>query len=96
LEGNPVPAEREFILVCEGRDERAENGRHDDEEEGWRYMAMLVEWRDGEGGVHARGSVGGGGRGGMYAERVAVGSVGKGDVGEGLGGGPVWKEIVLG
>jgi hypothetical protein len=32
----------------------------------------------------------------MYAERVAVGSVGKGDVEEGLGGGPVWKEVILG
>lgn len=74
---NPVPAEREFILLCEGRDERAEGGRIDDEE-GWRYMAMLIDWH------------------GEYAERVAIGSIGKGDLKEALGDGAVWKEIILG
>lgn len=40
---NPVPKNHEFILICEGRDERAKNGRFDDEP-GWRYMVMLIEW----------------------------------------------------
>jgi hypothetical protein len=77
VEKNAVPVEREFILLCEGRDERAENGRIDDEE-GWRYMVMLIDWH------------------GEYAERVAIGSIGKGDLKEALGGGAVWKEIILG
>lgn len=72
-----IPREEEFILICEGRDKRAEGGRIDDED-GWRYMAMLIEWH------------------GEYAERVAIGSIGKGDLGEGLGGGGCWKEIILG
>jgi len=38
-----VPGEHEFILLCEGRDERAETGREDDED-GWKYMVMLLEW----------------------------------------------------
>ncbi|PPQ88582.1 hypothetical protein CVT25_009963 [Psilocybe cyanescens] len=40
---NNVPKAHEFILICEGRDERAQSGRIDDEP-GWRYMVMLVEW----------------------------------------------------
>lgn len=95
LEANPVPQAREFILVCEGRDERAENGRIDDED-GWRYMAMLIEWRGKDGRRTATGSLGCDGRPVQYAERVAIGSIGKTDVGEALGGGPVWKEIILG
>lgn len=31
-----------------------------------------------------------------WAQRVSVGSIEKHDVGEGLGQGPVWKEILLG
>jgi hypothetical protein len=42
-EGN-IPKDHEFILLCEGRDKRAENGRFD-EEEGWMYKMMLIEWR---------------------------------------------------
>ncbi|KAK0712120.1 heterokaryon incompatibility protein-domain-containing protein, partial [Lasiosphaeris hirsuta] len=84
--------EREFILLCEGRDERAEGGRIDDDE-GWRYKVMLLDWV-GKGGVRtAKGAIDGGL---MYAERVAIGSVGKADLAEGLGEGPVWKEIILG
>ncbi|PPQ96059.1 hypothetical protein CVT26_004691 [Gymnopilus dilepis] len=67
----------EFILLCEGRDVRAENGRFDDEP-GWRYKVMLIEWH------------------GEWAERVAVGSIGKEDLDQALGDGAVWKEIVLG
>lgn len=77
LERNAAPREAEFILLCEGRDKRAENGRIDDED-GWRYKAMLIEWH------------------GDYAERVAIGSIGKGDLGEALGDGMCWKEIILG
>ncbi|PPQ79026.1 hypothetical protein CVT25_002335 [Psilocybe cyanescens] len=40
---NNVPKSHEFILICEARDERAQNGRIDDEP-GWRYMVMLIEW----------------------------------------------------
>ncbi|TRX95629.1 hypothetical protein FHL15_003587 [Xylaria flabelliformis] len=69
-----LPLTREFILLCEGRDERADDYRYDDEP-GWKYKVMLLEWR------------------GEYAERVAVGSIGKGDEMEGS---PVWKEIILG
>ncbi|KAI9167999.1 hypothetical protein HJFPF1_04143 [Paramyrothecium foliicola] len=78
LEENPVPREREFILICEGRDKRAERGRADDDEQGWRYMVMLIDWH------------------GEYAERVAIGSIGKDDLKEALGRGIVWKEIILG
>ncbi|KAK4233760.1 heterokaryon incompatibility protein-domain-containing protein [Achaetomium macrosporum] len=95
LDDNPVPQDREFILICEGRDERAENGRID-EEDGWRYMAMLIEWRDKNGAKSALGSVAYEGKPIMYAERVAIGSVGKTDLKEALEEGPVWKEIVLG
>ncbi|TFK34984.1 heterokaryon incompatibility protein-domain-containing protein [Crucibulum laeve] len=38
-----VPGEHEFILLCEGRDQRAGRGR-EDEEKGWKYMVMLLEW----------------------------------------------------
>lgn len=38
-----VPGVHEFILLCQGRDARAESGQ-EDEEDGWGYMAMLVEW----------------------------------------------------
>jgi hypothetical protein len=72
-----VPGGHEFILLCEGRDERAESGRQDDEE-GWKYMVMLLGWH------------------GEWAERVSLGSIGKGDLHEALGEGPVWKEIILG
>lgn len=34
----------EFILLCEGRDVRAEYGKIDDEK-GWKYKMMLIEWR---------------------------------------------------
>jgi hypothetical protein len=38
-----LTGEHEFVLLCEGRDGRAETGRQDDEE-GWKYMVMLIEW----------------------------------------------------
>ncbi|KAI0968257.1 HET-domain-containing protein [Xylaria arbuscula] len=69
-----LPLTREFILLCEGRDERADDYGVD-EEPGWKYKVMLIEWH------------------GDYAERVAVGSINKGDE---LEGSPTWKEIILG
>jgi hypothetical protein len=69
-----LPLTREFIIICEGRDERAEDYQFD-EEPGWKYKVMLLEWH------------------GEYAERVAVGSINKGNE---LEGSPVWKEIILG
>ncbi|KAF8889453.1 heterokaryon incompatibility protein-domain-containing protein [Gymnopilus junonius] len=39
-----VPEVHEFILICEGRDERARGGRFD-EEDGWKYQMMLIEWK---------------------------------------------------
>ncbi|TFK33403.1 heterokaryon incompatibility protein-domain-containing protein [Crucibulum laeve] len=42
IDGN-VGGTHEFILLCEGREERAENHRYD-EEPGWKYMVMLIEW----------------------------------------------------
>ena len=38
-----IPRTQEFILLCEGRDVRAEGGR-EDEEDGWKYRVMLIEW----------------------------------------------------
>ena len=35
--------EHEFILLCEGRDERPKAGNIDDEQ-GWKYRVMLIEW----------------------------------------------------
>ncbi|RWA10527.1 hypothetical protein EKO27_g4582 [Xylaria grammica] len=69
-----LPLKQEFILLCEGRDERADGDDYDGEP-GWKYKVMLLEWH------------------GEYAERVAVGSIGKGDE---LEGSPTWKEIILG
>ncbi|KAF8878812.1 heterokaryon incompatibility protein-domain-containing protein [Gymnopilus junonius] len=42
-EESNVPKVHEFILLCEGRDEKAKDGRIDDEE-GWKYKMMLIEW----------------------------------------------------
>ncbi|KAF8854270.1 HET-domain-containing protein [Acephala macrosclerotiorum] len=39
-----VSGEHEFILLCEARDERVEHGKNPDDEPGWKYMAMLLEW----------------------------------------------------
>ena len=76
-----VPGEHKFILLCKGRDKRAEYGEAD-EEDGWRYMVMLLEW-------HVKDEC-------IWAERVSVGSIGKGDELESFGEGPAWKEVVLG
>jgi hypothetical protein len=38
-----VPKDHEFILLCEGRDVRAEGDRFD-KKEGWKYKMMLIEW----------------------------------------------------
>jgi hypothetical protein len=72
-----VPGEHEFIVLCEGRDERAERGQ-EDQEPGWKYQLMLVEPHE------------------EWVERVSLGSINKHNLQEGLGQGPVWKEIVLG
>ncbi|KAI1118378.1 HET-domain-containing protein [Nemania sp. NC0429] len=74
LAKNPVPLVGEFIILCEARDERADDYDYDGEP-GWKYKVMLLEWH------------------GEYAERVAVGSINRGDEREGS---PVWKEIILG
>lgn len=94
IENNPLPQERELILICEGRDKRAENGQFDDEK-GWRYMTMLLEWIDEEGTRTAIGSITSASRP-MYAERVAIGWIRKKGLEDTLGDGPVWKEIILG
>jgi hypothetical protein len=95
LQSNPIPQERKFILICEGRDKRAENGRIDDEK-GWRYMAMLLEWVGEQGVRSATGSIEDADKKHAYAERVAIGSIGKNDLHDASGEGPVWKEIILG
>ncbi|KAK3352228.1 heterokaryon incompatibility protein-domain-containing protein [Lasiosphaeria hispida] len=73
------PHEYEFIVLCEARDQRAEDSRRADDDEGWRYRVMLVESKcDGQ-----------------YFERVAIGSVGRDDLGKAVR--PLqWKEFVLG
>ncbi|KAF8972469.1 heterokaryon incompatibility protein-domain-containing protein [Flammula alnicola] len=77
-----VPGKHEFILLCEGRDQRlsqrAKRGQ-EDLEPGWKYMVMLIEW-------HGKG---------QWAERVSVGFIEKNDLNESLGQGPAWKEIIL-
>ncbi|KAF4948803.1 hypothetical protein FGADI_9360 [Fusarium gaditjirri] len=58
------PHEYEFIVLCEARDQREEDPRRADDDEGWRYRVMLVESKcDGQ-----------------YFERVAIGSVGRNDL----------------
>ena len=75
--------EFEVILLCEGRDQRAERDK-EDEEDGWRYMVMLIEWHQTES------------EGSEWAERVGLGSIGKDDLEQALGAGACWKEIILG
>ena len=75
-----VPGRHEFIVLCEGRTERAKQHNEIDKEPGWKYMVMLIEWHGG----------------GQWAERVAIGAIEKDDIEHALEGGPVWKEIVLG
>ena len=65
--------------MVEGRVTRAEGG-DEDEEEGWMYMVMLLEWHES----------------GQWATRVTTGSIEKNRLNQALGQGPVWKEIVLG
>ncbi|RYP17925.1 hypothetical protein DL765_004244 [Monosporascus sp. GIB2] len=69
----------EFILLCEARDARAKNFSLVDEDGGWRYRVMLLEPK----------------LGGLYHERVAVGSIGLTDLNEAVAG-PTWKEFILG
>ena len=38
-----VPGRHEFIVLCEGRTERAKRGSEDNEP-GWKYMVTLIEW----------------------------------------------------
>ncbi|PPQ68541.1 hypothetical protein CVT26_003350 [Gymnopilus dilepis] len=75
-----VPKVHEFILICEARDKRVEYGRSPDEERGWRYMVMLIEWHGNN----------------QWAERIAVGWIKKQHLNRALNGGAMWKEIVLG
>ncbi|KIJ36775.1 hypothetical protein M422DRAFT_260866 [Sphaerobolus stellatus SS14] len=44
LKDNISKKHHEFILLCEGRDERAKDGR-EDQEPGWKYMVILIEWQ---------------------------------------------------
>lgn len=76
-------------------------------EEGWGYMGVLVEWRGGgmvvlvewlggDGRLKVMGTVGGdGGLVRCMRSGWRLGLLGRG-MWEGLGGGPVWKEIVFG
>ena len=69
----------EFIVLCEARDTRAENFGQVDEDGGWRYRVMLVEPKFE----------------GRYCERIAIGSVGRENLGESVD--PLaWKEFILG
>lgn len=73
------PHEYEFIVLCEARDQRSENPYRADDDEGWRYRVMLAESKCD----------------GQYFERVAIGSVGRDDLGKAVR--PMeWKEFVLG
>jgi hypothetical protein len=73
------PHEYEFSVLCEARDHRAEDSRRADDDEGWRYRVMLVESKCD----------------GEYFERVAIGSVGRDDLGKTVR--PLqWGEFVLG
>ncbi|CAK7225994.1 hypothetical protein SCUCBS95973_006053 [Sporothrix curviconia] len=110
--GGKLPQTREFILLCEARDERAPgNGNPDKHKKGWKYAMMMLEWvTPGAGGKHSgqnqrwsQGQIGPRqdgeapvGAWSAYAERVAIACIGFGDLGEALGDGPVWKEIILG
>ncbi|KAM0514141.1 hypothetical protein ACHAPE_007232 [Trichoderma viride] len=81
LEENAAPCKREFLLICEARDVRAAGGKDmDADNHEWRYRVMLVEPK-------ARGE---------YYERVAIGSIGRGDEMDSFGDGPCWKEFILG
>ncbi|ERS98113.1 uncharacterized protein SPSK_05947 [Sporothrix schenckii 1099-18] len=43
--GGTLPQTREFILLCEARDERAPgNGNPDRHTAGWRFKTMMLEW----------------------------------------------------
>jgi hypothetical protein len=81
LKENAAPCKREFLLICEARDVRAAGGKDmDADNHEWRYRVMLVEPK-------ARGE---------YYERVAIGSIGRGDEMDSFGDGPCWKEFILG
>ncbi len=67
---NGGPYRREFVVLCEARDERAKNFNLVDEDGGWRYRIMLVDPKCGA----------------QYFERVSVGSIGLGDLNEAVGG----------
>ncbi|KAI1643979.1 heterokaryon incompatibility protein-domain-containing protein [Daldinia loculata] len=67
---NGGPYRREFVVLCEARDERAKYSNLVDEDGGWRYRIMLVDPKCG----------------GQYFEKVSVGSVGLGDLNEAVGG----------
>jgi len=77
--GSSGPHEYEFIVLCEARDQRAKDSHREDDDEGWRYRVMLVESKCA----------------GQYFERVAIGSVGRDDLGKAVR--PLqWKEFILG
>ncbi|KAF8878811.1 heterokaryon incompatibility protein-domain-containing protein [Gymnopilus junonius] len=71
----------EFILLCE------------DDEEGWKYKMMLIEWHGWRDDSPYKGTTG---LHGDWAERISLGSIEKEDLDQALGEGPMWKEIILG
>lgn len=74
------PKLHETAVICEGRDERARDSQHPDDEAGWKYTVVLLEWH---------------GDGGM-GQRVRWVSIDKSDLNQALGQGPVRKEFILG
>ncbi|CAK7214622.1 hypothetical protein SBRCBS47491_002208 [Sporothrix bragantina] len=110
--GGKLPQTREFILLCEARDERAPgNGNPDKHKKGWKFAMMMLEWvTPGAGGIYggqnrrwSQGQVGPLSEdeesveaSSAYAERVAISWIEFGDLNEALGNGPMWKEIILG
>ncbi|VUC26761.1 unnamed protein product [Clonostachys rosea] len=47
LKENPTPCKREFLLLCEARDVRAEDKDMDTDDHEWRYRVMLLEPKEG-------------------------------------------------
>ncbi|CAK7203184.1 hypothetical protein SEUCBS139899_005915 [Sporothrix eucalyptigena] len=99
-----LPQTREFILICEARDERApRNGNPDKHKAGWKFKTMMLEWVTPGQRRWARGQIEAlpegeesDEAGAAYAERVCLSSIAFDDLDEALGGGPEWKEIILG
>ncbi|KAK0702658.1 heterokaryon incompatibility protein-domain-containing protein [Lasiosphaeris hirsuta] len=79
IQSSDEPHHYELIVLCEARDARAKDFSRVEDDGGWRYRVMLLEPK----------------LDGLYSERVSIGSIGLGDLGEAIGG-LCWKEITLG